>query len=243
MVAIVLQLSDIHLTGHPGGPVSGYDPDARLRTVLDAWRDRGQTPDLALVTGDNTDDGSVEGYRRLLRALEPLDAPVLAVAGNHDRPTVMAEVFGASTEAEVGAWRIVGVDSSRPAQVHGTVDVAATTARLDALAAQDRRPTVLAIHHAPSPPSTNPWFQLDGAGDLLDELRLRPQVQLVVSGHLHLAFEVGRSGGPTLLGAPSTIMGIAHDGDRYEIGAPVPTGGRILTLGDDGTWSSELLVA
>ncbi len=153
----------------------------------------------------------------------------------------MAEVFGGSTEAEVGAWRIVGVDSSRPAQVHGTVDVAATAARLDALAVRDGRPTVLAIHHAPTPPSTNAWFQLDGASDLLDELGRRPQVRMVVSGHLHHPFEVERPGGPSLLGCPSTIMAIAHDGDRYEVGAAVPTGARILTLGDDGSWSAELL--
>jgi Icc protein len=154
MAAVVLQLSDIHLTARPGGPVSGYDPDARLSVVLDAWLARGQTPDLVLLTGDNTDDGSAEGYRRLLAAVEPLGAPVLAVAGNHDRPTAMVEVFGSTIDAEVGAWRIVGVDSSRPAQVHGTVDVAATVARLDAHSAVDERPTVLAIHH---PPTSGSW--------------------------------------------------------------------------------------
>jgi Icc protein len=127
--------------------------------------------------------------------------------------------------------------------VHGTVDVAATVARLDAHSAVDERPTVLAIHHPPSPPSTNPWFQLDGAAHLLDELRLRPHVRIVVSGHLHHAFEASAPVGPTLVGCPSTIMAIAHHGDDYEIGVAAPTGGRILTLGDDGSWSAELLVA
>jgi len=240
MTVTVLQLSDIHLTSRVGGPVSGYDPDARLAAVLDAWRARATTPDLVLLTGDNTDDGSNDGYRRLHAAVSSLGAPVLVVPGNHDDPAGLATVFGRSGEAEVGSWRVLGVDSSRPAQVHGTVDVAATVARLDAL---DDRPTVLAIHHAPRPPSAHPWFQLDGGELLLDELGRRPHVRVVASGHLHHAFDVTGPAGPARVGCPSTIMAVGHDGDRYEVGVDAVTGGRVLSLHDDGTWASELLIA
>ncbi|MGZ4693214.1 MAG: metallophosphoesterase family protein [Acidimicrobiales bacterium] len=240
MTVTVLQLSDIHLAAAVGGPVSGYDPDRRLATVLDAWRARATTADLVVLTGDNTDDGSADGYRRLRSAVSSLGAPVLAVPGNHDDPSRVAAAFGPTHHAEVGSWRVVGVDSSRPAQVHGTVDVAATVARVDAL---DSRPTIVAIHHAPSPPSTHPWFQLDGGAHLLDELGRRPHVRAVISGHLHDAFELDGPGATALLGCPSTIMAVGHDGDRYQVGVDAATGGRILTLHDDGSWSSELLVA
>ena len=88
------------------------------------------------------------------------------------------------------------------------------------------------------------WFFAitEYADRLLAELDRRPHVRAVVSGHLHDAFELERPDGPILLGCPATIMAIGHDGDAYEIGVDAVTGGRVLTLLDDGSWSSELLV-
>ncbi|MDQ6840363.1 MAG: metallophosphoesterase [Actinomycetota bacterium] len=240
MTATVLQLSDTHLRAWPGGQVSGADPDRRLKAVLDAWQAVGQRADLVVVSGDETDDGSATAYARLAEALDPLDAPIMALAGNHDRPDVMAARFGRSTTAEVGAWRIVGLDSSRPEQVHGTVEVPAALAVLDAL---DDRPTVVGIHHPPLSRSSHPWFRLDGATELLEGLGVRSHVRAVISGHVHDLFDFEGPGGTALLGCPSTLMAMAHDGDHYERCVGGTTGARVLYLGDDGTMASTVLVA
>lgn len=241
MATTVLQLSDMHFAGSPDRLVEGRDPAARLATVLDAYATRHGRPDLVLLTGDNTDDGAAEGYARLATVLEAVAAPVLAVPGNHDVPHRVAAVFGTRRTAEVGAWRVVGLDSSRPGQIHGTVDVAAALRLLDEL---DDRPTVVAIHHPPVSPSTHEWFQLEGADDLLGGLAARPHVRMVVSGHLHEGFEYEGAEGLSLLGCPSTLVAIRHDGERFEIGVDdVPTGARVLRLEDDGSFTSSLLAA
>jgi 3',5'-cyclic-AMP phosphodiesterase len=236
--ATVLQLSDTHLTRTPGDEVQGADPLRRLRAVLDRWRRTGWTADLVLLTGDNTDDGSVEGYRRLHEALLPLGAPVLAVAGNHDDRVTQESVLGPATTAEVGRWRVVGLTSAVPGQIHGTIDAAAVARQLDGL---DDRPTVVAIHHPPHSRSTHEWFRLDGGDELLAVLGARPHVRLLVSGHLHDAFELAGPGDLALLGAPSALVAIGHDGDRFEIGVDAPAGARALHLADDGTFTTTLL--
>lgn len=240
MTVTVLQLSDTHLTATPGGPVSGADPDRRLATVLDAWSALGQRADLVVISGDDADDASPEAYARLATALEPLGAPVLALAGNHDTPEGVAAIFGGATTAEVGAWRIVGLDSSRPQQVHGTVEVAAALAVLDAL---DDRPTVVGIHHPPRSRSSHPWFRLDGGSDLLEGLGGRAHVRAVISGHVHDVFDFKGPGGVALLGCPSTLAALAHDGAHYEHSAEGITGARVLHLHDDGTLASTVVVA
>jgi len=239
VTAVVLQLSDTHLRAEPGPGADGRDPDERLATVLAAWSAVGERPDLVVLSGDNADDASAGGCRRLQQAVAALGAPVLAVPGNHDDPAVVAEVIGGPRVAEVGAWQVVGIDTSRPGQVHGTVDVDALCATLDGL---DRRPTLLVQHHPPRSRSTHPVFQLDGAGDQLGALAARPHVRVLASGHLHDAFELAGPGGLGLLGCPSTLLAIAHHGDEMEMGADAPTGGRVLRLADDGSWSAELLV-
>lgn len=235
-VARVLQLSDVHLT-ETGAPLFGRDCDARLATVLDAYRAGGVAADLVLLTGDLAEDGSRAALDRLAAAVATLGLPVLAIPGNHDTPAHVRAVWPAES-VEVGAWRVVGVDTTRPEQVHGTVDVPALLSRLDAL---DTRPTLLALHHPPASPSSHRWFSLDGAADLLAGLAARPHVRVVVTGHLHEVFE--REFGPLrLLGAPSTYVAIRHDGEEYVIGDGF-AGARLLTLHEDGTFDTALLEA
>jgi Icc protein len=240
MTATVLQLSDTHLTATPGGPVSGADPDRRLAAVLRAWSDLGEQADLVVVSGDDADDASAEAYARLAAVLQPLGAPILALAGNHDVPEGVAAAFGGAATAEVGAWRIVGLDSSRPEQVHGTVDVPAALRLLDAL---DDRPTVVGIHHPPRSRSTHAWFRLDGAEDLLEGLARRPHVRAVISGHVHEPFDFEGPGGLSLLGCPSTLGSISHHGAHYEHNPRGTTGARALYLHDDGTFGSTIVAA
>jgi len=241
MATTVLQLSDTHLRRRAGAGEDGSpDPDTRLATVLDAWEATGERADLVVLTGDLADDASVGAYERLRAAVAPLDARILALPGNHDDPHALGAALGTAGTAEVGTWRVVAVDTSRPGDVHGTVDVPATLAQLDEL---DERPTVLAIHHPPRSRSTHPWFRLDGADELMDGLATRPHVKVVISGHLHDPFELASPTGLPLLGAPSTWVPIAHHDDRYEIGAGGPAGARVLHLADDGTFTTELLPA
>lgn len=240
MSTTVLQLSDIHLSGPPGQLVQERDPDRRLGAVLERWQQTGWSADLVLLSGDNADDGSLEAYRRLRQALEPLGAPILAVAGNHDDLANQRRVFGTADTAEVGRWQVVGFTSAVPFQVHGTIDPAAAARQLDAL---DDRPTVAAIHHPPVSRSTHEWFRLDGGEGLLEVLAARPHVRMLVSGHLHEAFDLTGPGDLALLGAPSVLVAIGHDGDHYEVGVDAPAGARVLHLADDGSYTTTTLVA
>lgn len=238
--ATVLQLSDIHLTRSPGDDVQGVDPTRRLRSVLDRWRRTGWSADLVLLTGDNADDGSVEAYRRLREALVPLGAPILAIAGNHDDRAHQEQVFGPAAPVEVGGWRVVGLTSAVPRQVHGTIDPTEVARQLDGL---DERPTVVAIHHPPVSRSAHGWFRLDGGDGLLAALGERRHVRALVSGHLHDVFDLDGPGDLALLGAPAVLVAIGHDGARFEVGADAPTGARVLHLADDASLTTTLLEA
>jgi Icc protein len=240
VTATVLQLSDTHLRERAGDGGDGPDPDARLAAVIDAWGRTGEQADLIVLTGDLADDGAEAACVRLRDAVAAIGAPIVAVGGNHDVDAAVTRVFGPPSPVEVGAWRVVPVDSSRPDQGHGTVDVDAVLALLDGL---DDRPTVLGVHHPPVSHSTHPYFQLDGAGALIEGLAARPHVRAVISGHLHDPFERVGPGDLALLGGPSTWVPLAHEGDRFEIGAGGPTGARVLRLADDGGFSSQILPA
>ena len=231
-MATVLQISDTHLRAEPHTPVD-KDPDASLAATINAVRD--VEADLVLLTGDLSDDGSLPALNRLRSVVGEMSSNVLAVAGNHDDRKNVRTVFGDLDTVEVGAWRVLGVESVIPGQDHGSVDVAALIRRLDQL---DDRPTVLAIHHPPRSPSTNAMFQLIGADEMLAMLRDRPHVRAVVSGHLHEAFD-RRDGALQLLGGPSSYYAIEHTGGEYRLVDDGIVGAQVLTLGDDGSFACE----
>ena len=238
----LVQLSDIHLTSD-GQAVQGRDADDRLLTVVAAVQraiaQSGRPVDLVVLTGDITDDASEAACRRVASAVRSLAAPVLAVPGNHDDPAIVSKIFP-GTSVEFTDWRVVGIDTSRPDQIHGTVDVTHELTRLDRF---DQRHTILALHHPPLSPSTHPWFQLEHGRTFLDALATRTHVHMIVTGHLHDPFELRASGGPPVFGCPSTLIPITHSGPEFTIGAGSLSGARLLTMADDGMVTSQLVLA
>jgi len=119
----VVQLSDLHV----GKPGHRAEMQARLNQVIRAVNAR--APDLVIVTGDMAEQGHDRGLEEWAAgALLRLDAPVLAVIGNHDYghfPKLLnpnapdrgfyefARVFHALrlTDVTMGGWEFVGVDS------------------------------------------------------------------------------------------------------------------------------------
>jgi Icc protein len=232
---LIVQLSDTHLVQAPETRPESDDHESHVLRVCAQIRQLGIAPDLVLLTGDLTDSGSAVGYQRLRQALESLAAPFLAIPGNHDDPWLVEQTFGSPRVRDLAGWRIIGLDTTIQGRPEGRIDVDDTLRLVDS---ESGRPTLLAMHHPPVSPSSHPWFQLDGGKRLLDELRLRPGVRGVVSGHLHQAFS-SRLGHLKLLGCPSTAYSLVHTRDLRRPGGII--GGRVMTLGSSGELSSELV--
>jgi Icc protein len=195
---VILQLSDLHV-GAPAG-----DPDGDLARAVAHVGTLGLRPDAVLVSGDLTEHGDAAEYARVRELLEPLEAPVVALPGNHDRARELREAF--PERAHEGVIRLVTLDSSRPGRDDGALGEE-QLARLDAdLAAGDDRPVLVALHHPPL--ATGMPFLDDigldpGDADRLGAITARHRVARVVAGHVHMV-TTGLLGTTPVLTAPST---------------------------------------
>lgn len=235
MAVTILQISDTHLRSDPAHEhrVLG-SPDDSLAATVAAIDVR---PDLVVLSGDLSDDGSETALAHVRDAVASFGAPMMAIAGNHDIQAVVDTVFGPAEPLELGAWRVVPLATAVPEREDGELDPAATLDRIDGF---DARPTVLVVHHPPVSPSTHTIFGLVGGPELLDGLRHRPHVRLILSGHLHQAFERPVDG-LVVLGAPSTYYAMQHDGPEFHPVFDAPVGARVVVLHDDGRFSSSLI--
>ncbi|HKO26817.1 MAG TPA: metallophosphoesterase, partial [Solirubrobacteraceae bacterium] len=215
---VVVQLSDPHI----GATWAAGDPVAGLATAVASIRRLRPAPDALLLTGDLADNLADSEYALVLASLEGIDAPRYALPGNHDDRDRLRRHFGIPGEpgtavqyaVELGALRILMLDSTRPGADAGELDAGRLAWLDDALSADARSPTVIAMHH---PPLVTHVPGLDAlalaAADraaLADVVRSHPNVMLIIAGHVHRAIS-GELAGRRVLSAPSTYIGFEFD--------------------------------
>jgi Icc protein len=191
---LIAQITDIHLGFEPGNPreLNRIRLDKTLETLC-AMEPR---PDLLLCTGDLTDKGDLEAFRRLREALASLPFPYFLGVGNHDERGPLFEVFP-QTRTESGFvqyaiedWplRILMLDTlehGRHAGAFGEVRARWVAERLDETPG---RPTLLALHHPPAFTGID-WMTFTAeetwGARLADVVAGRPNIVGAICGHLH----------------------------------------------------------
>ncbi len=215
----LVHLSDCHLTSTGVLYNAVIDPEVTLAAVvaeLQRGHDNGHRFDALVLSGDLTDTGDPDAYRRLRAAVEPFGVPVVWATGNHDvRTAFHRELLGVEdTGPRVqqtllrDRLRLVTLDSTIVGQGHGRL----TAATLDRLARILATPapdgTVVVLHHAPIPPPTPllVYFALERASRrALADVITGTDVRLVMAGHHHLA-QSGVLGGVPVAVAGSTAI-------------------------------------
>ena len=151
---LIAQVTDLHLGFTPGKPAE-YNRK-RLDEVLAALIHGPNRPDLLLVTGDLTDRGDDNSYRRAALALSACPFPVYPLVGNHDDRGCFARHFPGFEDdgfiqyvVELGSLRLIVIDTSDPGR-HGGAFCASRAAWLtQRLDADPGTPTVIVMHHPP----------------------------------------------------------------------------------------------
>lgn len=194
----IIHLSDPHFLAGGARHAGGADSQGNLEHTLNAVRRVHPHPSAIVVTGDLTDFGEPDAYRRLRAALEPvgeeLGCPVIWVAGNHDeRPALRAELLDSEPTEEpvAGVWdldglRLIALDTSVPGWHHGDLDAAQLAWLAEVLVEPAPHGTLLAMHHPPLPAHV-PLFdilELQHQDELADVIR-GTDVRGILAGHLH----------------------------------------------------------
>ncbi|MBE0490421.1 MAG: phosphodiesterase [Halomonas sp.] len=243
----LVQISDCHLHADPAARARAGFPLRQLEAVVEAVnRER---PDMVLVTGDISNDETAASYQLAVRTLGRLAAPWFWLAGNHDDPALMAETRELLDELDIGAWRILMLDTHVSGQAHGELGpegLAELAARLE----EDDRPTLLAMHHPPLPVGSA-WIDALGLRDreaFWQTLSAFGQVRAILCGHIHQAFASHQrlAGSPqrpeesevAVYGCPSTTDQFLAHAETFAIDEASRPGYRVLDLGegDVTTW-------
>ncbi|PSL18989.1 phosphodiesterase [Shimia abyssi] len=219
----ILQITDTHIVPE-GARVSGRletaDALARLVTRIDNIRDQLGPIDALLVSGDLSDDRSVESYARFKTLVAPLGLPIHVIPGNHDARDPMRAAFADALPTtgplnwtrQVGDIRLIGLDTLVEGQGLGTLNTDSLAFLQSTLSEASDAPVLLALHHPP--------FAC-GIG-FMDDIGLSNRAELreilaeyngnlrVVCGHIHNMI-VSDIAGHIAISAPSPCSTFAYD--------------------------------
>jgi 3',5'-cyclic-AMP phosphodiesterase len=237
---VLLHISDTHLISD-GSLYGAVAADDRLGELLEQLKHSGLRPDAIVFTGDLTDTGEPEAYRKLRKLVEPfaaeLGAELVWVMGNHDnraelRNSLLDEAPSMAPLDRVrmiDGLRIVTLDTSVPGHHYGEI----TNAQLDWLAEELAAPapdgTILALHHPPIPSV----LDLAATVELRDQASLGrvlkgTDVRAILAGHLHYSTNA------TFVGIPVSVASATC----YTQDLTVAAGG---TRGRDGAQGCNLV--
>lgn len=234
----VLQITDTHLSSNPEGHLLGMNTFHSLCCVLDLVKQSDHKPDLIVVTGDISQDGTEQSYQLLKSSLSTFQCPSFWLPGNHDNEQNMALTIGSGLESEKlirsQNWQIVLLNSRVAKAVHGELSPSELNFLEGILNDAPTLNTLICFHHHPVEISCK-WMEqigLRNSESLFDLINEHKQVQALLWGHVHQEFDV-HSKGIRLLSSPSTCVQFSPNSDTFAIDCKAP-GYRWLKLYPNG---------
>ncbi|MBC7237723.1 MAG: metallophosphoesterase, partial [Chloroflexi bacterium] len=215
----IVHLSDLHMRYH----LAGESTIARRRSrsvaaLLLAARDRvaALAPDLIVVTGDvleypshldETPDVHDRGRQDLLLVKEWLDSLATrycVLPGNHDHRGLVEEVFGPSTQFDLGGHRVITFHDEEDAH-HVPHRLGRERRRFEAALADAASPLQIHVQHFLLwPPYRDEYpYAYEDAEELAEAIALSGQVRLALSGHYHEGIPPQRLGHTWFATAPA----------------------------------------
>ncbi len=203
-------LSDLHIV--PAGQLSnGLDTNARMISAIEHINFNHSDAAFCVVAGDLTDNGEIEAYRRLQRSLGALAIPYNLILGNHDNRDNFSKVFGINESGttdqiiDMNEHRIILLDTLDQGRVGGVL----TSRQLDWLSARLMescdRPVIVILHHNFVKFGTAmDTAILSNSESFIQILKRHPNIQQIISGHVHL----NASG--SVQGIPFTTIAGSH---------------------------------
>lgn len=189
----IVQLSDCHLLADIDGDYQGIKPGRYLQQAVQDIAGKGCQPDAIIISGDLSQDHSIESYQLLARLLTPLCCPVLVLPGNHDgyaqlnwlasqAPLVIA------SSLRLASWQLLLLDTKGDTPA-GCFDLTRREELTGRFAASSAEHFWLFSHHHPLPLGSaidkHGW---QDAPPFWQMLATEPRVKGLAHGHCHHAY-------------------------------------------------------
>lgn len=241
----IIQVTDTHLYANENTELLGRNTSKSLLAVVKLIKLKFPKPDLILLTGDLSQDGSQESYLRMAKALKNFTCPIYYLPGNHDCVSTMNSVFShthvkTTKKIIIGNWGIQILDSVIDGKVSGLINQEEMTQLKQNVQQWHNKYFLICLHHHPILIGST-WLDqigLKNRQEFMQTIQVYLNIRLVVCGHVHQAFEK-KQGHVTVLSSPSTCVQFKPHTDEFTLDRLNP-GFRSINLLNDGQFKTNV---
>jgi len=230
-------VSDFHFTSTPqASPVIRNDVVEAIGKLLADLHSIEDYLDFIAITGDLTELGDSDSYRKIKVALDHFKVPVYMVPGNHDAREPFRQVLSASNlfpksgpidfHIDTGGVQIIALDTLIEGELTGRLSQDQITWLEDKLIADHHAHTVVVMHHPPFATGLKEFDDicaLDGHEKFSELIDNADSNVTVLCGHVHRPYQALWKGANCYIaGSPA-----------FQIGGENPFGECVLDMVDE----------
>jgi len=224
MTKSFIQISDSHIDDNK--LVMGVDSQANLSTIVSNISKHYY--EALLISGDLAHNGTLESYQKLRKILNPIEAKIYVLPGNHDDLSNLSQIFNQSSLCNfiIGCWEVITIDSVQVGKVSGRLNDEQLNSLSQQISSSSAKYIALCLHHPPVSMQSD-WddeMSLENPEDLFAVIDQFDNIKAIMWGHAHQCSESNRNG-VKLFSCPSTAL--QYDGQPG-------IGYNHYTLNDDG---------
>jgi 3',5'-cyclic-AMP phosphodiesterase len=247
----ILHFTDSHLFASQEHKFLHVCPYTHLRAAMaDASKRQSVPADLLLLTGDISQDFSVESYELAFNAINDpnLAANIGVILGNHDDPDLLQRSIGklGLTSAlqkhfTFGAWHIVLLNSYWRGHTAGLLDASELEFLQQELDGNRNKNIIIFLHHHVLPVGAA-WLDkigLHNAAQFLKIVSAHSNIKAVIAGHVHQEY-ASREHNIDFLTTPSLAWQFTEHTATFALNDKMP-GFRVLQLFADGNYTTEVV--
>lgn len=190
----IIQITDTHIFQNKDMTLLGVDSNTHLLKVLDRIKQEDLDDcDFIFLTGDISQDHSVESYHWIANELRLLNKKIYWISGNHDDISSLGSVFSQypcmmhDEELRYAGWRFLFVDTTTPGKDFGLIsDMSIHNLKNQLKQINSHDNIVFVMHHHPAPVNT-PLIDryILKNNHLFWEIIRDIPTQFIMTGHVH----------------------------------------------------------
>ena len=217
----IIHLSDSHIGKE--NQSMGVNTENHLNEVIQSIN---QTKtDFVVHSGDISNDGTVESYRKIQQCFLNLQSKLSCIPGNHDNLKIMSSFLDSEINIDTQYWKLLSINTVLEGKTEGYVtDKAYNKFELE-IESTDKH-TLVVMHHPPISMESS-WddsISLTNSKRFLDIIKRSENIKCVIWGHAHES-KTFNYGEKLFVSCPSTAKQF-NDETRF--------GYNILNLKDNG---------
>ena len=247
MATKIVQITDMHLNKSRETNINGINTYDSAMKILKNIKTAEKHTDCLVLSGDISNDCSIESYSSLLNLLKDFEIPIYLMPGNHDSPSILRDI---SNEKNIfyknfegfGDWGLFMFNTKKEKSPNGLLKQEELIEFDKIIENDDYKYVFIFLHHHPVliGSASMDSMIIENSDLLIQRIKKTNKVKAVCWGHIHNEFYMD-IGPIKLFSTPSTCYQAKERSKKFVIDPNASPGYRKIILNKDGKFDTEVI--